>query len=63
MKLLLDTHIFLWFISSDAFSTRRYANGVHSQRRLSNTFIEIIRNTDNEVYLSIISLWEATVKY
>jgi PIN domain nuclease of toxin-antitoxin system len=56
MKLLLDTHIFLWFISSDAFSTRRYANGGHSQRRLSNTFIEIIRNTDNDVYLSIISI-------
>ncbi|MEH1863806.1 MAG: type II toxin-antitoxin system VapC family toxin [Nostoc sp.] len=49
MKLLLDTHIFLWFISSD--------------RRLSNTFIEIIRNTDNDVYLSIISIWEVTVKY
>ncbi|OYD91958.1 PIN domain nuclease [Nostoc sp. 'Peltigera membranacea cyanobiont' 210A] len=49
MKLLLDTHIFLWFISSD--------------RRLSNTFIEIIRNTDNDVYLSIISIWEATIKY
>ncbi|MEH1788251.1 MAG: hypothetical protein V7L23_22375 [Nostoc sp.] len=43
MKLLLDTHIFLWFISSD--------------RRLSNMFIEIIRNTDNDVYLSIISIW------
>ncbi|MEH2110576.1 type II toxin-antitoxin system VapC family toxin [Nostoc sp.] len=56
MKLLLDTHIFLWFISSDAF-------GGHSQRRLLNTFIEIIRNTDNDVYLSIISIWEATVKY
>ncbi len=30
---------------------------------MSNTFIEIISNTDNDVYLSIISIWEATVKY
>ncbi|MEH1850405.1 MAG: type II toxin-antitoxin system VapC family toxin [Nostoc sp.] len=49
MKLLLDSHIFLWFISSD--------------RRLSNRFIEIIRNANNDVYLSTISIWKATVKY
>ncbi len=49
MRLLLDTHIFLWFISGD--------------RRLPDTFIESIRNTDNEVYLSVVSNWEATIKY
>ena len=49
MRLLLDTHIFLWFISGD--------------RRLPDTFIENIRNTDNEVYLSVVSIWEATIKY
>lgn len=40
MRLLLDTHIFLWFISGDA-----------------------IRDSDNEVYLSAISVWEVIVKY
>ncbi|SRR5579883_1181178 len=49
MKLLLDTHIFLWFISGDC--------------RLSDNFIESIRSIDNVVYLSVISIWEVTVKY
>lgn len=49
MKLLLDTHIFLWFISGD--------------KRLSEDMLYNIRNPDNEVYLSVVSLWEAIVKY
>ncbi len=36
MKLLLDTHIFLWFISGD--------------QRLSDPLRNSIRNPDNEVY-------------
>jgi PIN domain nuclease of toxin-antitoxin system len=49
MRLLLDTHIFLWFISGDA--------------RLPTDWRESIRNTDNAVYLSVVSLWEALVQY
>jgi PIN domain nuclease of toxin-antitoxin system len=49
MRLLLDTHIFLWFISGDA--------------RLPTDWRESIRDTDNAVYLSVVSLWEALVKY
>jgi PIN domain nuclease of toxin-antitoxin system len=49
MKLLLDTHIFLWFISGD--------------QRLSDPLRNSIRNPDNEVYLSVVSLWETIVKY
>ena len=49
MKLLLDTHIFLWFISGD--------------NRLSNDIKQGIRNTDNEVYLSVVSLWEVIIKH
>lgn len=45
MRILLDTHAFLWFISGDA--------------RLPG----LIRDLDNEVYLSVVSLWEATIKY
>jgi PIN domain nuclease of toxin-antitoxin system len=49
MRLLLDTHIFLWFISGD--------------KRMSYALQEVIRSPDNEVYLSVVSLWEAVVKY
>jgi PIN domain nuclease of toxin-antitoxin system len=49
MRLLLDTHIFLWFISGDA--------------RLPAEWRESIRDADNEVYLSVVSLWEAVVKH
>lgn len=49
MRLLLDTHIFLWFISGDS--------------RLSREWIEIIRDPANDVYLSTISIWEASIKF
>jgi len=49
MKILLDTHIFLWFISGDA--------------QLSTDVRDAIRAPDNEVYLSAVSVWEAIVKY
>ncbi len=46
---MLDTHIFLWFISGDPKLP------IHLQ--------SIIRNLNNNVYLSCVSVWEATVKY
>ncbi|MEG4853772.1 type II toxin-antitoxin system VapC family toxin [Microcoleus sp. B5-D4] len=49
MKILLDTHIFLWFISGDA--------------QLSTDVRDAIRDPDNQVYLSALSVWEAIVKY
>lgn len=49
MRILLDTHIFLWFISGDA--------------QLSTDVRDAIRDPDNEVYLSSVSVWEAIVKY
>jgi PIN domain nuclease of toxin-antitoxin system len=49
MKILLDTHIFLWFISADI--------------RLSTDVRDAIRTPENEVYLSVVSLWESIVKY
>ncbi|MBA4120957.1 MAG: type II toxin-antitoxin system VapC family toxin [Acidobacteria bacterium] len=49
MKLLLDTHIFLWYITADL--------------RLPTLFRDAIREPNNEVFLSVASLWEATVKY
>jgi PIN domain nuclease of toxin-antitoxin system len=49
MKVLLDTHIFLWFISYDS--------------RLSINVQNIIRDPNNEIYLSVVSIWEAIIKY
>ena len=49
MKILLDTHIFLWYINKD--------------NRLPDNFRENIRNLDNEVYLSVVSLWESIIKH
>ena len=49
MKLLLDTHIFLWFISGDA--------------RLPDRMRDAIRDPGNDVYLSVVSLWEIITKY
>ena len=48
MKLLLDTHIFLWYITADL--------------RLPIKFRDAIREPKNEVFLSVVSLWEVTVK-
>jgi len=49
MRILLDTHIFLWFINGDA--------------QLPMSVRDAIRDLDNDVYLSAISVWEAIVKY
>jgi len=48
MRLLLDTHIFLWYITGD--------ERVRPQTR------QAIENSDAS-YLSVVSLWEATIKY
>jgi PIN domain nuclease of toxin-antitoxin system len=49
MRLLLDTHVFLWYISADP--------------QLPVTFQDAIRDPSNEVYLSVASVWEAVIKY
>jgi len=48
MKILLDTHIFLWYITGD--------------ERLLPPILPIIRDPPNEVYLSVISVWEIIIK-
>ena len=49
MKLLLNTHVFLWYITDD--------------QRLPIGMGDALRDLNNEVYLSVVSIWEATVKY
>ena len=49
MRLLLDTHIFLWFVVGDS--------------KLPARMREAITNPENEVFLSVVSLWEIIIKY
>ena len=49
MRLLLDTHIFLWLITGDS--------------RVTETMKADILNPANHVYLSVVSIWEISVKY
>jgi PIN domain nuclease of toxin-antitoxin system len=49
MRLLLDTHVFLWYISADS--------------RLPAAFRDAIRDPASEAYLSVASVWEAVIKY
>ncbi len=49
MRLLLDTHVFLWFISSDS--------------RLKSSAQQSLCDPSNDVFLSVVSVWEATVKH
>ena len=49
MNIILDTHIFLWLISKDA--------------RLNEDKIQAIINSNNQVFLSVVSIWECVIKY
>lgn len=48
MKILIDTHAFLWWVADDP--------------QLSLKAKEIISNPDNEIYFSVVSAWEITIK-
>ena len=48
MRLLLDTHVFLWYITADT--------------RLPAAFRQVIEEPANEVFLSVASIWEAVIK-
>ena len=49
MRLLLDTHAFLWYITDDP--------------RLTAAAADAIREESNEVFLSVVSMWEALAKH
>lgn len=48
MKLLLDTHAFIWWDSAP--------------ERLSSSAVALIRDPTNEVWLSTVSVWEMQIK-
>jgi PIN domain nuclease of toxin-antitoxin system len=45
---LIDTHTFIWLIDDDP--------------KLSNTCKSLIEDVDNEIFISIASLWEMAIK-
>ena len=48
MKLLLDTHAFLWWVTADD--------------RLSDRAADLIRDPRNDLFLSAVSVWEIAIK-
>lgn len=48
MKYLIDTQIFIWF--------------VESSNKLSRKAKNILEDTNNEIFISIASLWEISIK-
>jgi PIN domain nuclease of toxin-antitoxin system len=48
-RLLVDTHVFLWFLAGDQSLSARWRSA--------------ICDPANEVYLSVASTWEAVIKY
>jgi PIN domain nuclease of toxin-antitoxin system len=48
VRLLLDTHVFLWAVAEP--------------RKLSPRAMAALRNTSNELYLSAVSVWEMAIK-
>jgi PIN domain nuclease of toxin-antitoxin system len=49
MRLLLDTHVFLWYITASP--------------GLPASFRAAIQDPANDVFLSVASVWEAVIKY
>ena len=48
MRVLLDTHTFLWWVTNDS--------------RLSKSVIEVIKDPEVEVLLSVVTPWEMVIK-
>ena len=48
MKVLLDTHTFLWWVDDSP--------------RLSNSVKEVIANPENTIFFSVVSAWEIVIK-
>ncbi|WP_425148101.1 type II toxin-antitoxin system VapC family toxin [Deinococcus sp.] len=49
MRLLLDTHIFVWLLTGDA--------------RLASSLVTILRAPEHELWVSAASIWELALKF
>lgn len=48
MRILLDTHVLIWFLEGN--------------QELSKPRRQTIVNAQNEIFISIVSLWEISIK-
>lgn len=48
MKLLLDTHVAVWSVSAS--------------QRLPSAIIDLLADPDNDVFVSVVSIWEIVLK-
>jgi len=48
MKILLDTHIFIWWMEKN--------------KRLSKDIFNLLNNPQNQIFLSVASVWELIIK-
>lgn len=49
MNYLLDTHTYLWIL--------------YEPMNLSKKVLQIVENSENQIYLSVASVWEMIIKY
>ena len=49
MRYLLDTNIFLWWLDDD--------------KRLKDSIQKIIKNKENQIFVSVVSGWEISIKH
>lgn len=49
MNYLLDTHIFIWALMD--------------KKKLSSQIVEVIENTEHDIFVSAISFWEISLKF
>ena len=49
MMFLIDTHTFIWYVTDNS--------------RLSNQVLELINDENNQIFLSIASVWEMGIKH
>ena len=48
MRYLVDTHVFLWWLAGD--------------KKLPDSFRSVIENPQNQVFISVASFWEISIK-
>lgn len=49
MRYLIDSHIFLWWLSGD--------------KKISGSIQRILENPQNQIYVSVATLWEISIKH
>lgn len=49
MRILIDTHVLLWYLNGD--------------EKLSKAIISILEDDENQIVISVVSLWEFTIKF